>query len=528
MPPKKKSPESTLSRKKPKISVPDDAQWCLDNLRHLTFRKFIEKFQCLDKCSSQQRYINILSKYISNTQHYERVRKEYKSWTGSADYQRFWNEQGELDIILRTDGACTKFIGSVTEHRLRSLNAKANTVVRETLDGVDDQETTDDTTDIQESTKDTTEYQETACTIDTQENINANDAQETTDDNSLSDDDRSCQLYPTSSITSNNDANVNSDNINVNPWIFRGKNITLMFENYKSVVHDLINKHTKLPLEPYINELAALSHILILNKHQHSSIITKVFSIELLEELAASLSSESMNYNLDFNDQHYMTLTKTITNLSMSIKTREQTIVELTVMSADMDYGLRRLVRGISNLLVHLRWTNSIPIEGGKLRPDAIIAKKQQLEYDGSVGHDEVKVNQGNTSKYLLCMDTLRLAIFNKNAIDVNKLDGSLAFQIHGFNITFFVSRLVANGIYTFFEIAHFGFPQSLDDLPSFISLKNMKLLLGINEAFWRLCRKSDNCATIAGRYKVTLASLETLIDGSKDRARSCSGRYGQ
>jgi hypothetical protein len=60
---------------------------------------------------------------------------EYKTWTGSADYQRFWNEQEELDIILRTDGACTKFIGSVTEYRLRSLNAKANTVVRETLDG---------------------------------------------------------------------------------------------------------------------------------------------------------------------------------------------------------------------------------------------------------------------------------------------------------------------------------------------------------------------------------------------------------
>ena len=98
-----------------------------------------------------------------------------------------------------------------------------------------------------------------------------------------------------------------------------------------------------------------------------------------------------------------------------------------------------------------------------------------------------------------------------------------------GLNITFYVSRLVANGIYTFFfEIAHFRFPQSLDDLPSLISLKNMKLLLGINEAFWRLCRKSDDSATIAGRYKVTLASLETLIDGSKNRGRSCSVRYGQ
>lgn len=82
--------------------------------------------------------------------------------------------------------------------------------------------------------------------------------------------------------------------------------------------------------------------------------------------------------------------------------------------------------------LVHLRWANVIPTEGGKSRPDEIIAKKQQLEYEGSIGHGEVKVNQGNASKYLLCMDTLRLAVFNKNAIDVNKLNGSLAFQIHG------------------------------------------------------------------------------------------------
>ncbi|KAG1607577.1 hypothetical protein G6F46_012196 [Rhizopus delemar] len=334
---------------------------------------------------------------------------------------------------------CTNFIGSVTDQRLRSLNAKASAIAQATTNGADDQET--------------------ICATDTHNN----------------------------DYTSFHD----------NPWFFRGNNITRMFKDYQSVVHGLINKYTTLPLELYLNELAALTHILVLNKHQHSSIVMKAFLAELLDELIELLPSESMNYNLDFNDQHYMTLTRTITNLSMSSTTREQAILELTAMSADMEYSPRRLIRGITNLiqklpntplkdsndvseieiwstyfdplllclicdpnrLVHLCWANVIPTEGGKSRPDAIIAKKQQLEYEGSIGHGEVKVNQGNASKYLLCMDTFHLAVFNKNAIDVNKLNGLLAFQIRGFNDTFFVSRLVTNGIYAFFEIACLRFP---------------------------------------------------------------------
>lgn len=78
--------------------------------------------------------------------------------------------------------------------------------------------------------------------------------------------------------------------------------------------------------------------------------------------------------------------------------------------------------------LVHLRWTNAIPDEGGKDRPDAIISKREQLEYEGSVGHGEAKIDQGSSSRHSLCMDTMRLAVFNKNAIDVNQLEGALAF----------------------------------------------------------------------------------------------------
>ncbi|KAI9332753.1 hypothetical protein BD770DRAFT_449237 [Pilaira anomala] len=286
------------------------------------------------------------------------------------------------------------------------------------------------------------------------------------------------------------------------------------------------------------SELAALTHILVLNKHQHSPIAKKVFSDELLDDLAESMVSESMNYNLSLSEQQYMAMAKIINQLSLSKATRENAFIELSLMSFSMNYNERRLVRGLTNLiqklpklplkdnsiiseselwntyfdpllsclicdpekLVHLRWTNATPNEGGKLRPDAVISKRQQLEYEGNIG---------------------------KNAIDVNKLEGALAFQIHGFCITFFISRLVSNGIYAFYEVANLHFPESLEDLPSFISLKNITLLLAVNDVFWRLCKKSDKAVTITNRYKETV-DLEGLIDASQDCTRTCAMRYGQ
>ncbi|KAI8099236.1 uncharacterized protein BX664DRAFT_320746 [Halteromyces radiatus] len=96
-----------------------------------------------------------------------------------------------------------------------------------------------------------------------------------------------------------------------------------------------------------------------------------------------------------------------------------------------------------------------------------------------------------------------------------------------GFNITFFISRLVTNGIYVFYEVANLRFPESLDDLPSFITLKNITLLLAVNDVFWRLCKKSDDTATITSRYKQTV-DLKALIGTSHDRGRTCTMRYGQ
>lgn len=76
--------------------------------------------------------------------------------------------------------------------------------------------------------------------------------------------------------------------------------------------------------------------------------------------------------------------------------------------------------------LVHLRWTNLVPIEKGKAWPDVVISEKPYLEFTASIGFGEAKVQQRPGTRYSLCNDT-----FCKNTIDVNKLDGAIVFQIH-------------------------------------------------------------------------------------------------
>ena len=106
-----------------------DARWCLENSRLLTFKKFLEKFDCLDQRESEQRYNNILTKHIQG-ENKERAKMEYKTWTTSADYKMFWNDRAELDILLQTSKESIKFIGSVTHQRLNNLTTKANATLK--------------------------------------------------------------------------------------------------------------------------------------------------------------------------------------------------------------------------------------------------------------------------------------------------------------------------------------------------------------------------------------------------------------
>ncbi|KAF7724286.1 hypothetical protein EC973_001187 [Apophysomyces ossiformis] len=163
------------------------------------------------------------------------------------------------------------------------------------------------------------------------------------------------------------------DNTIGEPWIVNDKN--------QQAIHEMVDQHTTLPLESYIQELAALTHILVVCKNQYSTIVEKMFTLDLLVK-------------------NYMTINTHITQISESTTPdRERVIVALTNMYPNLSYGEKRIIMGINNLiqklpitplndlttmsesklwstyfdpmlsvlisdpekLIHLRWTNTIP-----------------------------------------------------------------------------------------------------------------------------------------------------------------------
>lgn len=143
---------------------------------------------------------------------------------------------------------------------------------------------------------------------------------------------------------------VNEEDTNDNPWMFKDINISHLFRKYQAATSEILVKHKTLLVESYVHDLASLTHILFLCKDQHSEIAEKVFSLETLQQLTAFLERKILNHNLDFPSNHFMTITNTLTDLSLANKTREQAIMEFTVLASQMNYSQKRLLYGIINL----------------------------------------------------------------------------------------------------------------------------------------------------------------------------------
>ncbi len=94
-----------------------------------------------------------------------------------------------------------------------------------------------------------------------------------------------------------------------------------------------------------------------------------------------------------------------------------------------------------------------ISAESGEMRPDATVSKIYQRDFGLSLGFGEVKIARTTTDNPSLCHDLLRLVTLTKDTIDNNKLQTALTFQIHGFNLTFFLSHLRHDRMYLMQEI---------------------------------------------------------------------------
>ncbi|KAG1333020.1 hypothetical protein G6F62_006970 [Rhizopus arrhizus] len=134
------------------------------------------------------------------------------------------------------------------------------------------------------------------------------------------------------------------------PWIFKDINISHLFNKYQTAINDILIKLKTLPVESYMHELASLTYIFFLCKNQHNEIAEMIFSLDLLKDMTISLESKTIDHDLDFSMDYFMTINAAITNLALAKTTREQAIRDFSVLASQMSYGQRRLLVGIINL----------------------------------------------------------------------------------------------------------------------------------------------------------------------------------
>lgn len=339
MPPPTKKSKTSQAKKK---LIPNDAQWCLDKGDSLTFKEYIAHYDCLDRNQAQQQFGKILGDYYNpKSDLHNKIRAEYKTWTSSADYIRFWQNRADSIILLKTGLGSTELINKVTDKRMESLQSCAIKTRSQTAASLPSElPSSNNDEDPSSSTGSTPTAIPGSPTV-SATSCGPNEPITLTN----------LTLHGIHNhLTNIRKSFINEEQINNESYIFKDVNISRLFNKYQNAVSNIIEKHKCLPIESYVHELASLTHIFFLCENQHSEIAEKIFTLDLLKELASTPEIEAANANLRFPMDDFMTINTAINNLSSEKVGREIITIDVLTLAARMNYGPKRLLMGTTNL----------------------------------------------------------------------------------------------------------------------------------------------------------------------------------
>ncbi|KAI7856631.1 hypothetical protein BDC45DRAFT_533595 [Circinella umbellata] len=274
------------------------------------------------------------------------------------------------------------------------------------------------------------------------------------------------------------------ESVEVEPWIMEnGINVTSLFTEYYQRVEQFVKTEGLIPIEPHVQELSALNHILVLKPLQHSNMIREVFTDENIEYITNEQLKTSMNSSLDFTSDELTQLNLVLKHLINQTQSVHNIATNLMVFSNSLDYEKRRVIIGIAMLNTLLRWLNK-QAEDDLSRPDASLTMINQLQFGFNLGFGEVKISQPTCDKAALCNDFVRLTHLTKECLDNHLLDASFSFQIHGFSVSFYMTQLPCHKLYTMTELGKVPFPKSLKDISAFCCPQNLQFLIQVTNAF--------------------------------------------
>ncbi|KAG0800416.1 hypothetical protein G6F22_002256 [Rhizopus arrhizus] len=137
-------------------------------------------------------------------------------------------------------------------------------------------------------------------------------------------------------------------------------------------------------------------------------------------------------------------------------------------------------------------------------RPDYKVDVYQAYKYLYTNVYGEIKASKSISSS-LLANDFCRIAIFCKDALDQQKLNHTIGFQVTGTSVAWYAMYLMSNQLYTFTELASFNIPLKKCELLNLIGhLDDMLLVSKIHKTLCSAATENQDhlrCPTHSGWY---------------------------
>ncbi|CAG8653764.1 27663_t:CDS:10 [Gigaspora margarita] len=326
-------------------------------------------------------------------------------------------------------------------------------------------------------------------------------------------------------------------------WFINYTDVSERWHLFKEKSLELANREG-LFVESHTQQILSLSHILLLKPKQHCPLIVEVVGDELLVTMHEDIIQRLTKQETEFDSELLMKLIRIVKRLQRKEITRDDAVSELQILTVGRSCGERAILRAIRNIIERVpRLTLKGPVGeeyyrsnkeaveskarkpvGRAKQPDAIINEIDQLSWSLSKGHGEAKVQEEMNNLYLLCTDLIRIAVFNKDAIDFYNMNCMLGFQVVGHHITFYLTTLLCDALYVMAEIGHIDVPMSLEQVPTFLT--SLDTLLTIFNAYWSNCTMSTEKKEPSRRSTLATPSFKEMVSKSRDRHRPCQLRF--
>ncbi|KAF7721195.1 hypothetical protein EC973_005126 [Apophysomyces ossiformis] len=147
----------------------------------------------------------------------------------------------------------------------------------------------------------------------------------------------------------------------------------------------------------------------------------------------------------------------------------ENIIMEQKLITRFVEPALAPLFEDTTNNIL-FRWTSTMNDEYQTTsiiaitqdRHDACTSTLNGTFWGTSCGFGEVKCFSQAENKFLVWKDLIRLGYFSKNAIDVHKMNGVLAFQVMGRHVFFYLTKLMHDGLYLMLQVDKIKLPVGI------------------------------------------------------------------